>query len=49
MHRRGATLNVWRRRWRALPTVVSEHQAQVWFSHDPVQTTEVRSASPYYE
>ena len=32
-----------------LADVVSEHQAQVWFSHDPVQTTELRSASPYYE
>ena len=30
-----------------LADVVSEHQAQVWFSHDLVQTNELRSASPF--
>ena len=29
--------------------VVSEHQAQVWFSHDLDQTNELRAARPYYE
>jgi hypothetical protein len=30
-----------------LADVVSEHQAQVWFSHDLVQTNELRSVSPF--
>ena len=32
-----------------LADVVAERGAQVWFSHDPVQTNELRTARAYYE